>query len=138
MTKLSVLLALLSLSATSAFHVPNNQPIIPQQLTNAATTAAIALTTSPLMALAEQDDDYVYGAVAVRILYCCFLKAMMILVHAMKKDESNKKDRERFWRTKSTAICSIMYLKTQHRQNNRLELVFKMSEQICRRTDCRY
>ena len=78
MTKLSVLsLALLSFSATSAFHVPNNnqQPIvISQQLTNAATTAAIALTTSPLMALAEQDDDYVYGAVAVRMVMYCTLR----------------------------------------------------------------
>jgi hypothetical protein len=66
MAKLTASLALLSLIApASAFHIPNNQPIIPKQLTTAATTAAIAVTTSPLMALAEQDDDYVYGAVAV-------------------------------------------------------------------------
>jgi hypothetical protein len=66
MAKFTVSLALLSAASVSAFHVPNNQPIIPKQLTTAATTAAIAVTTSPLMALAEQDDDYVYGAVSVR------------------------------------------------------------------------
>jgi hypothetical protein len=66
MAKLSASLAFLSLTTSvSAFHVPKNQPIIPKQLTTAATTAAIAITTSPLLALAEQDDDYVYGAVAV-------------------------------------------------------------------------
>lgn len=70
MTKLTATLALLTLTATSAFHIPQSpQPINPPlqkltTLTTLATTAALTLTTSPLLALAEQDDDYVYGAVA--------------------------------------------------------------------------
>ena len=65
MVKLTASIALLTLASTSAFHVPNKQSVIPKQLTTAATTAAIAVSTSPLIALAEQDDDYVYGAVSV-------------------------------------------------------------------------
>jgi hypothetical protein len=69
MAKFTAAFALLSIASVSAFHVPNNQPIIPKQLTTAATTAAIAVTASPLLALAAQDDDYVYGAVAVRLIF---------------------------------------------------------------------
>ncbi|KAL3777774.1 hypothetical protein HJC23_008891 [Cyclotella cryptica] len=64
MTKLAAYVAVLSITATSAFHVPQNNPPPLQKLSTAATTAAIAIASSPLIALAEQDDDYVYGAVA--------------------------------------------------------------------------
>ena len=79
MYKLTTIIALLSTTSTSAFVV-NNRPATPTQKTtqlsatnfdkisNAATVAAASLTTAaiatPLAALAEQDDDYVYGAVA--------------------------------------------------------------------------
>ena len=79
MYKLTTIIALLSTTSTSAFVV-NNRPATPTQnttqlsatnfdkISNAATVAAASLTTAaiatPLAALAEQDDDYVYGAVA--------------------------------------------------------------------------
>ena len=66
MTKLATSIAIISLATTTAFHVPKNNlpPAHLEKLSTAVTTAAIAITTSPIIALAEQDDDYVYGAVA--------------------------------------------------------------------------
>ena len=78
MYKLTTLAALLSITSTSAFVA--NRPAAATQtrtqlsatniekISNAATVAAASITTAaiatPFAALAEQDDDYVYGAVA--------------------------------------------------------------------------
>ena len=77
MYKLTTLVALLSITSTSAFVA--NRPAAAhtqtqlsatniEKISNAATVAAASITTAaiatPFAALAEQDDDYVYGAVA--------------------------------------------------------------------------
>ena len=77
MYKLTTLAALLSITSTSAFVA--NRPAAAhtqtqlsatniEKISNAATVAAASITTAtiatPFAALAEQDDDYVYGAVA--------------------------------------------------------------------------
>ena len=70
---LQVVAALFALQMVSAF-VPRQQPSAPtttnplvEKLSKFATTAAVVIATSPLVALAEEIDDYEYGAVSAPI-----------------------------------------------------------------------
>jgi len=68
-----VVAALFALQTVSAF-VPRQQPTAPttanplvEKLSQFVMTAAVVISTSPLVALAEEADDYEYGAVGAPI-----------------------------------------------------------------------
>ena len=67
-----VVAALFALQSVSAFaprqqpQQPTSNPLV-EKLSKFATTAAVVVSTSPLIALAEEMDDYEYGAVSAPI-----------------------------------------------------------------------
>mmetsp|Transcript_8966 Transcript_8966/g.21891 ORF Transcript_8966/g.21891 Transcript_8966/m.21891 type:complete len:129 (-) Transcript_8966:309-695(-) len=61
-----IVASLFALQSVSAFAPRQQQPAsnpLVEKLTKFATTAAVVVSTSPLIALAEEIDDYEYGAV---------------------------------------------------------------------------
>jgi len=72
-TLIKVVAALCALETAFAF-APQQQPAAPktsnslvEKMSKFAMTAAVAISTSPLVALAEEVDDYEYGAVSAPI-----------------------------------------------------------------------